>query len=808
MTHLSLINRSFAFVAVWMVWTALFPAAAQTASGHPTLNPIQQNLETYRHTGNIQPVQLWKVSRHLTDLRDAVSNATLLELDANATYFVWENAPEAISLELPNVYGEDFKLEMAKVDILAPDFKLGTLGDHAQDRLPYQAGVYYRGALANDPSSVVAFSFFPNGVMGMIATKEGNYTVGKMEDGSERYIIYRSADLTAQNPARCLTDELPENTRIHDEVDERGGACGGGVQVYFECDYKFYNDKNADETEVSNYVTGLFNQIAALYASESVNISIAQIQIWSSPDPYTPYSSTSSVLSAFRASLGVSFNGNLAHFLTTRNLGGGIAFLDVLCAKSSAFGVSAISNTYKDVPVYSWSVEVVTHELGHNLGSWHTHSCNWAGGPIDNCYNQEGSCSPGPAPTAGGTIMSYCHLTSIGINLANGFGPLPGDRIRSRIAAATCLSSSGGSSTAPTSLSSTNITPNSAALSWTNGGATGSFTVQYKKNGTTAWQTAGTVSTLNYTLSGLTPSTKYDWQVKSACSPYSATAGFTTGAGSSSCAAPVGLTNSNIAATSVQCNWVAVTGVALYTIEYKLNTATTWTQAGTAAQNTYLLSGLTSGKTYDWRVKGNCSSFSNAGNFTTTSTISGGGTGGSTCSKPVNLSSTIISSSSARLSWGAVSGASNYTLQIRRQGAVSWYTLGTVSVISVRVIGLTPNQPYEWRLKANCSVWSDPAPLMAPGMMPESIPPVDASAPTLMVYPNPTNGLLTIEPGLRVEEALWVEVSDAAGRRVLERQPVANGTMSVDLSALQAGIYFLHLRNEERRIETKRVVKY
>lgn len=38
--------------------------------------------------------------------------------------------------------------------------------------------------------------------------------------------------------------------------------------------------------------------------------------------------------------------------------------------------------------------------------------------------------------------MSYCHLTSFGVNFNNGFGPLPGEAIRSAIDASSCLSSS------------------------------------------------------------------------------------------------------------------------------------------------------------------------------------------------------------------------------------------------------------------------------------------------------------------------------------------------------------------------------
>jgi hypothetical protein len=82
---------------------------------------------------------------------------------------------------------------------------------------------------------------------------------------------------------------------------------------------------------------------------------------------------------------------------------------------------------------------VITHELGHNMGSPHTQSCSWPGGAIDNCYTTEGGCALGPAPTNGGTIMSYCHLTGYGINLANGFGPLPGQKIRNFVRNNSCI---------------------------------------------------------------------------------------------------------------------------------------------------------------------------------------------------------------------------------------------------------------------------------------------------------------------------------------------------------------------------------
>lgn len=75
-------------------------------------------------------------------------------------------------------------------------------------------------------------------------------------------------------------------------------------------------------------------------------------------------------------------------------------------------------NYYNNVPNYSWSVQVVTHEFGHLLGSKHTHACVWNGNntAIDGCAGgTEGGCSTPGIPFNGGTIMSYCHMTSVSL---------------------------------------------------------------------------------------------------------------------------------------------------------------------------------------------------------------------------------------------------------------------------------------------------------------------------------------------------------------------------------------------------------
>lgn len=80
----------------------------------------------------------------------------------------------------------------------------------------------------------------------------------------------------------------------------------------------------------------------------------------------------------------------------------------------------------------------------------------------------------------------------------------------------------------------TNITPTSAITNWDVIGCASGYTLQYKKSSVTLWTTVQINTNFNSkALSGLDPSTPYDWRVKAkfsngAVSGYATTAHFTT----------------------------------------------------------------------------------------------------------------------------------------------------------------------------------------------------------------------------------------------------------------------------------------
>jgi len=62
----------------------------------------------------------------------------------------------------------------------------------------------------------------------------------------------------------------------------------------------------------------------------------------------------------------------------------------------------------------------------------------------------------------------------------------------------------------------------------------------------------------------------------------------------------------------------------------------------------------------------------------------------------------------------------------------------------------------------------------------------------LIVYPNPSSGLFTLEETQNNINDLQLVVFDPLGRKVYEQTTVLNGKKSIDLSDIAEGIYFLH----------------
>lgn len=380
-----------------------------------------------------------------------VQKAQMALYDRQKAATLLQNRPVKLNLGF-RFEDADWELELEQNDLFSPGFAV-TTGTHPQEKYAYNGNtvLHYKGRIKGKPRSFAAISILNNQLIGVIADEKGNINIGLVKDAptAGEHIIYRESDLRITNEFACGADDngLANSTPLptYDAPPSLAATLNAEpVDMYFEADNSVYANNGSNVTNVVNYVTSLFNVVRTLYDNDSVNVKISGIKVWNTVDPYAGTANTSTALTAFSSGMSNGFPGDLAHLLSQRGLGGGRAYIDVLCSSNSfKTGVSGnLSNSFGAFPVYSWSVMVITHETGHNMGSPHTQSCSWPGGAIDNCYTTEGGCAAGPAPVNGGTIMSYCHLTGYGINLANGFGPLPGERVRSRIRNSTCINPS------------------------------------------------------------------------------------------------------------------------------------------------------------------------------------------------------------------------------------------------------------------------------------------------------------------------------------------------------------------------------
>jgi len=381
---------------------------------------------------------------------------------------------DQLNVVIPFENGQRLTLALNKESFLAEDFKIQVQNQSSISTLPYTPALFYGGKVKGVANTLVALNFFEDEITGVFSLNGDNYNIGRYErGGKDAFVLYKEKNLDIPNPFECSTED-PESIQIKRSSSSSRSGNNNKVRLYVECDHFMYQNMDSNSQRVADFTAGLLNIVATIYRNESIELEISEIKIWSSPDPY-PTTTAKTARNAFGDRLNGNFNGDIAHLISNYKKNGtppngGSANIDVLCNKPKAVSYTNITTSYLDFPTFSWTAYAITHEVGHNLGSAHTHSCLWPTGPIDNCWCPEGSCDQGPEPRSSGTVMSYCHLdpnwtnecelssTNPGIDFAAGFGPQPGDLIRSRINGSTCLTPSTGTSENPSNPNDIGIT--------------------------------------------------------------------------------------------------------------------------------------------------------------------------------------------------------------------------------------------------------------------------------------------------------------------------------------------------------------
>ncbi|MGI9526247.1 MAG: M12 family metallo-peptidase [Weeksellaceae bacterium] len=393
-----------------------------------------------------EKITLFKtVSKDYKQLSETLDEYVVVDFNQKEIKILEDLSKDFIEMEVPVSNHESVTLQLVKINLFDDNNYVKTFP--SEKTVDVQIGAHYRGIVKGKPETLVALSIFDDEIMGLAAGLYGsNLVIGKIE-GQDEHVVYLDNQIAKHQNFECgvKDDQISydEHELTYSAEEQETALADKCIRFYIEVNYDLYRNKGS-EAATSNFVTGFMNQVMTLYANENINTKLMPIAIWTQPSPYTA-SGTYDLMRQFQ-NYRTNWEGDLAQLVGFSGGGGIAAGFSGVCNydRRQSMSYSGINSSYNTVPTYSWTVNVVTHEYGHIMGSRHTHACVWNGNgtAIDGCAGfVEGNCYQPGYPSGGGTIMSYCHQTSVGMNLAKGFGTQPGNVIRNRVANGSCLGS-------------------------------------------------------------------------------------------------------------------------------------------------------------------------------------------------------------------------------------------------------------------------------------------------------------------------------------------------------------------------------
>ncbi len=373
--------------------------------------------------------------------------------------------------DVPLAPGAPAALELFRFAAFAPGARVALHGPGGTDLVPAPDSLRFRGTVAGDPWSRAFLTVRANGNVRGLVVAGGRLWLFNDHLAGEAQPELQLRELDPERLGRdfaCLTDgslrpPAPTPARAASPVGLPAAPAGTAyhARVAIETDFEYFQ-LFGEPDAAADYAADLLAFSSGIYAAEvETDLTITFLSLWTtSSDPWTQSGAVCSLLQFGRYwndNYGGEAGGDVysvAHFLSGKNAGGGVAWVGVLCEGAFNYdhngacpGLSPELDNYGGPYGFSgnldgdfdpgsgqvvWDLVVASHEIGHNFNSPHTHCYDGIGGPdpVDMCYGSEPGCYSGPTelpcpnPGSGcGTLMSYCHLLEGGIaNMAPSFG--------------------------------------------------------------------------------------------------------------------------------------------------------------------------------------------------------------------------------------------------------------------------------------------------------------------------------------------------------------------------------------------------
>ncbi|MCS6904010.1 MAG: fibronectin type III domain-containing protein [Bacteroidia bacterium] len=250
----------------------------------------------------------------------------------------------------------------------------------------------------------------------------------------------------------------------------------------------------------------------------------------------------------------------------------------------------------------------------------------------------------------------------------------------------------------------------------------------------------------------------------------------------------------NITAESANVTWLPVVGAINYEIEIRKEGESNWQMVSTRASN-YVFTNLSPTTRYDIRMRAFCRFGITEYAFTSFLTTF-------TCNPPINLRVSNVAATSALLTWRAENNALSYLVRLEKENTPP--TQFSINFNSFQLTGLEPGSNYRVTIRSNCSATNSFELISMPSNVltfstPSAKIGTSSSNNGVIIYPNPSKGIITVSSILLANQKLLLRLRDVKGNLIFEDNFESNeyGEVYANLSNIVSGLYILEVFTQE-----------
>ncbi|CAN1544999.1 Secretion system C-terminal sorting domain [Flavobacteriaceae bacterium] len=370
---------------------------------------------------NAQTNSLWK---RINSNKSALKNSEkTLQYELNKTLLlqilsetaVQDSKKKGNEIEFPNTKGELEKFNVWESSNFAPEL---------QKLYPNIRA--YAGIGINDPTATIHFSISQNGIQTMtLRADSGSEFIEQSSGDKSIYVLSNSESITTERlPFTCSTDDVKLNNKITNRVKANNKtlktfrlalSCNGEYSSHFGNTVEgVLGGMNATMTRVNGVLNKDFAVKFEIIANNNQIIYL---------DPNTdPYSDASlGADNPLGAKWNIELQENLTKVITNNNYdighlfagsggGGNAGCIGCICENPTVNAPRGKGSGYSapgNIPPIGdfFDIDIVAHEMGHQLGANHTfsHKIEGTGANIE--------------PGSGSTIMGYAGVTNYNVQM-------------------------------------------------------------------------------------------------------------------------------------------------------------------------------------------------------------------------------------------------------------------------------------------------------------------------------------------------------------------------------------------------------